>query len=517
MVSPQKIKYNGLDINVELNPLTVILDVAFDSDDGAMSSYLNRSALAAESHDGRYKNTHRYKYDELFSPQFTIVKQDFSDFTQSEVRQVLKYLTQTDKPALLEVYYDKQSSTADFCAIGGWTSIEAYKIANNRTVGIVATFEAITPYAMSDIRQSAKGVATEKDTTMYYWKSTLVDGSTVPTYLLTAVATPAVGTEVYSVQAAITDTVFTYEPTFYGKISKVNADSYEVGTSKFKLTLQGTKTKRIFENKLKITIETDDNNPVYPRITINHGYGSTPTSHLVVNVPSATMFNSITDMDDYVENTIYYNPTTKIYYYKAYTPTFTTSTTLPDYVNWTTTKVTRPYTTTDTFETNTFYYYEYEGMYYWKKDGVFYDEPSLPIYGDWKTKTASKAYAATDTFEDKTIYSYSGTYYWLAPYNFYKSTTKPNLQITSVKITNTYKVGQATKSETMIVKNNTGTEQVVVDGANKIISSTSTRRIFGDDFNWQWLPLYDGDNEITITGNCDTKFEYREIRKLGEW
>lgn len=163
MVSPQKIKYNGVFSDIGLGDLDIILDVAFDSDNGAMSSYLNRSAVASESHDGRYKNTHRYKFDELFSPQFTIVKKNFSDFTQDEIRRVLKYLTSTDKPALLEVYYDGASNVVDWACIGGWTSIETYKLANSRTVGIVATFEAITPYAMSDLYTVTKTISTATD------------------------------------------------------------------------------------------------------------------------------------------------------------------------------------------------------------------------------------------------------------------------------------------------------------------------------------------------------------------
>lgn len=163
MVSPQKIRYNNIFSDTGLGVLDIIFDVAFDSDNGAMSSYLNRSAVASESHDGRYKNTHRYKFDELFSPQFTIVKKDFSDFTQEEIRQVLRYLTSTDKPALLEVYYDGASNIVDWAAIGGWTSIEMYKLANNRTVGIIAQFEAITPYAMSDIYTITKNVSNPED------------------------------------------------------------------------------------------------------------------------------------------------------------------------------------------------------------------------------------------------------------------------------------------------------------------------------------------------------------------
>lgn len=421
MVSPQKIRYNNEDINVYLNTFDVILDVAFDSDNGAMSSYLNRSAVASESHDGRYKNTHRYKYDELFSPQFTIVKKDFSDFTQAEIRQVLKYLTQTDKPALLEVYYDKDSAAADFCAIGGWTSIETYKLANNRTVGILATFEAITPHAMSDLE-------------------TINDFST------------------------------------------------------------------------PITVDTDDNQPVYPRITIQQK-GS------IVKLPPNVVFNSITDMNSYVENTVYHNESDGLYYYKAYTPTFMQGPTLPDYVDWATVEVEREYTNTDTFAANTFYYYEYEDMYYWKKGGTFYAEPSRPVYGDWKTKPGTKIYTKNDAFEEKTIYKYNNNYYWMAPYSFYKSSDKPNLNTTSVKITNRLMEGQRVlATATMIVKNNTATEKIIVDGANRVISSTNTRRIFGDDFEgWSWLPLFDGENHITIEGNCDVTIEFREVRKMGEW
>ena len=327
MVSPQKIKYCGLDINVDLNPLEVILDVAFDSDNGATPSHLNRSAVTSESHDGRYKNTYRYKYDELFSPQFTIVKADFSDFTQSEVRQVLKYLTQTDKPALLEVYYDKNSAAADFCAIGGWTSIETYKLANNRTVGIAATFEAITPHAMSDLE-------------------------TIP----------------------ITAT-----------------DNY----------------------KKTITVDTDDNQPVYPRITIKENSTSS-----IVKIDHA-----MTDNDVWLDGTVYH--------------------------------------------------YEKGGMYYWlDAKGVKHDS----------------------------------------------NTNTSGITTTSVMIKNTHTSDDKTVTVfDTFVKNNDKGEIIIVDGANKVISSSATKRIFGSDFDWTWLPLYDGENTITVVGNCDVTVEFREVRKVGEY
>jgi hypothetical protein len=278
MVSPQKIKYNGIFSDTGLGVLDIILDVAFDSDNGVMSSYLNRSAVASESHDGRYKNTTRYKYDELFSPQFTIVKKDFSDFTQEEVRKVLKYLTSTDKPALLEVYYDGASNVVDWACIGGWISIETYKLANNRTVGIIAQFEAITPYAMSRLYSTEPKTITSKD------------------------------------------------------------------------------------NKITINIDTDDNKPVYPRVTIQ------------TNGNDIKFINKHTD--------------------------------------------------------------------------------------------------------------------------FFNVSTSHN---------------------SLVITNNASDEIVTVDGANQIIKTSLTRRTFGDHFNWAWLELYDGKNEITIEGNCVVTIEYREVRKVGEY
>jgi hypothetical protein len=159
MISPQTLKYNNEEINSFLNGFDVILDVSFDSDQGETGSFLNRSAVSTESHDGRYKNTCKYRYDELFSPRFTVIKADFSNFTQSEVRMVLKFFTQTDKPSLLEVSYDKDTETItedrDFCAIGGFVSLETYKLANNRTCGIIAQFEAVHPYALSKLEETS--------------------------------------------------------------------------------------------------------------------------------------------------------------------------------------------------------------------------------------------------------------------------------------------------------------------------------------------------------------------------
>ena len=369
MISPHRIKYRGVE-STELNILDLIMCVAFDSDNGETNTFLNREAVVSETYDGRYKRVHRYKYNESFSPKFTFMKKDFGNFTIEEVRQVIKWLTSIDTTALLNVYYD-DSNVVSWAAIGGWTEISTYKLANNRTVGIVATFEAVTPYAMSDI-----------------------------------------------------------EP-----VNKI-----------------------ISENNKEFNIDTDDNQPIYPKITIQQ-------KGTVV-----TINKELTADDDMIENTVYFNGST----------------------------------------------------YYWKSNtSALCVGYSSPGYDGWALVSVNTAYASTDKFEDKKIYYYTSDqkYRWVDPYVFKSSIVNPNLTTTGVRIRNTHQsdFGSMGALDALVVKNNNSTEKIIIDGANKIISSTNTRRIFGDDFNWKWLELFDGTNEITVEGNCEVQIEYRTVKKIGEY
>lgn len=329
MVNPHKIRYAGISSD-ELSILDLIMCAALDSDNGETNSFLNRSAVQSESHDGRYKPTARYKYDEVFAPKFTFLKKDFSDFSMEEVRLILKYLTSKDTTALLEVFYD-DSNVVSWAAVGGWTEINLQKLANNRTIGVTAVFSAVHPFALSDIYTVTKTISSATD------------------------------------------------------------------------------------NKIIIEIDTDDNKAVYPRIAIQEK-GS------VINIPSGMAYNALSDM---VENTVYFNGTT----------------------------------------------------YYWKTENS-----TDPIY-------------------------------------FHASATNPNLSTTSIRFRNTHTdfFNQKKVLSPVVIKNNNTTEKIILDGANKIASSNSINRIFGDDFNWQWLELYDGKNEITVEGNCDVTLEYRTVIKCGEY
>ena len=218
-------------------------------------------------------------------------------------------------------------------------------------------------------------------------------------------------------------------------------------------------------NTFTITIDTDDaETAVFPKITIKHN------GENYIRIADGTVLNIHSEM---IDNTDYFNGTT--HFWRTVGSTKVNSITKPDY--------------------------------------------------DWIEVEVDHAYGDGDTWETGYIYKYGTNYYWLDPSTFHSSTTNPNLTTTSVKITNTYVVGRETRVSTCRVANNTLDETIVLDGANKVVSSSRTSRIFGDDFmDWEWLPLYDkslaanndGTNTITIEGNCSVAIEYREIRKVGE-
>lgn len=333
MVSLNRIRFDGIFSN-ELNMPDLIMDCAFDSDNSEVSTFLTREAVASESYDGRNRRINSFKYTENFAPKFTFLKKGFGDFSQGEVRALLKYLTSKDTTGLLEAY-DDDSNVISWASIGNFSEIQLYKIANKRVVGVTAVWDSIMPFALSDLYTVTKTISSPTD------------------------------------------------------------------------------------NKIIINIDTDDNKPIYPRITIKQN-GS------VVRILDGTTYASIVDMNDKVDNTVYFNGAT----------------------------------------------------YYWK--------------------------------------SIDGT----DPVAFHSTTTNPNLTTTSVKFTNKH-TDFLNKSQVLtstIVKNNNSTETIVLDGANKIVSSSSVNRVFDTDFvNWNWLPLLDGKNEITVEGNCTVTLEWREVRKVGEF
>lgn len=152
MISPKKIVFNGK----SNEDFELICDLCFESGDkGETSSFLSRKAVKTETYNGAFSRGYGMKYDEVLAPQITLMKRNFDDFDFEEQRAVLAWLTSKHTAGYMDVYMtndDVAANSPSYCLLGGVTKIETYKLGNNRTVGIIFTFESLHPYALSPIQ-----------------------------------------------------------------------------------------------------------------------------------------------------------------------------------------------------------------------------------------------------------------------------------------------------------------------------------------------------------------------------
>ena len=156
-------------------------------------------------------------------------------------------------------------------------------------------------------------------------------------------------------------------------------------------------------------------------------------------------------------------------------------------------------------------------------------DDSMPVYPRITIKqnntvvvNVSRPMGDLDIWVSGTVYYYltDNKYYWVDAQGVRhtSSTNTSGIETTSVSITNihTDDYGNRRVFESL-VKNNIKGETVVLDGANKVVSSTrSIGRVFGSSFDFNWIPLYEGKNQITVAGNCTVTFDWRTVVKVGE-
>ena len=368
MIGLHRFKYNGY----SSQDFDLLCDLSFDEDNGDTESFLNREAVASEVYNGTLRRVHNYKYTDVFAPRITLIKNTFDDFTETEVRRVLSWLTSSATPKFLTAYYD-DSEVISFEILGAPTDITVYKIANNRIVGIVFTFESSAPYAFSAIQTVEKDI-------------------TVPQ-------------------------TFT-----------ITCNSDELGAL------------------------------VYPKITITHK----PTDSLVVQTNKA-----MTNRSEHINGTVYY----------------------------------------------------YNGNYYWiDNEDILQTQTSntsgFNTTGVLIENVTAKSSMFTSQYIEATAYNGLDVYYIESNGEKIRAIPQPTKDNFTQGKYYILQKDYAPHSKTIVGKN-VAQEVVVLDGANQIVLSNRDGRLFGNDFNWQWMPLVPGENTITVTGSCTIKFEWREPHKVG--
>lgn len=122
----------------------------FDADSGQMDSYLTMEPIYTDIFDGTLRNDFGAKYTDVARPVVTFVESDGSNISPYKVRSVLRWLTGSKDVSFMDICDEDGISVCAY--IGRFTDVKLQKI-DARTVGIVAFFTSISPFAYSDIKE----------------------------------------------------------------------------------------------------------------------------------------------------------------------------------------------------------------------------------------------------------------------------------------------------------------------------------------------------------------------------
>lgn len=137
----------------------IIAHFSDNADSGETDTYLSTSAVFSDSYDGTRQTIYGAKYDTVATPQITVIKQDGTDFGIDDNRKALRWLTGSRQATWMDFYIGNE---VKYRLLGRVKSVAQYKM-DARVVGLILTFESVSPYGYSSlqtINQSVAGIKT---------------------------------------------------------------------------------------------------------------------------------------------------------------------------------------------------------------------------------------------------------------------------------------------------------------------------------------------------------------------
>ena len=127
-----------------LNDKNLIV-VAFDADSGEMDTFLGMDPIYTESAFGTKRIDYGAKYNSVAVLKISMIKANGTEFSMSEVRDVLKWTTGSRTNSYLDLV---AYNTVQCSFLGRVTAAYQQKV-DARTVGIILEFTSISPWAYS--------------------------------------------------------------------------------------------------------------------------------------------------------------------------------------------------------------------------------------------------------------------------------------------------------------------------------------------------------------------------------
>lgn len=136
--------YNGLNSATDKN----LIVAAFEPDDGLKDTFLSMDIISDDYYDGTKKYNYGSKYNTTATITITVIKNDGSDFSLSEVRSLLRWLTGSRIDSWLDCYVGDRFQ---YAFLGRVTDVQQMKM-DARTIGLTITFSSVSPWAYSAVQ-----------------------------------------------------------------------------------------------------------------------------------------------------------------------------------------------------------------------------------------------------------------------------------------------------------------------------------------------------------------------------
>ena len=121
-----------------------LIIASFDAQNGEYDSFLGMDSVYSKSNTGvRYD--YGAKYNNVATINITMINFDGSDFSVNQFRDVTRWLSGAQKSSWLDLYEGESIAYSFLCKC---IDIKQYKM-DARTIGVIATFESISPWAYS--------------------------------------------------------------------------------------------------------------------------------------------------------------------------------------------------------------------------------------------------------------------------------------------------------------------------------------------------------------------------------
>lgn len=185
-------------LNKTNDDYSLITSVSFDGGFDQISSYTAVESVTSDKYDGS-KFDYGSKYTEQVELQITMIKSDYTDITNIEKRELLRWLSSKKKASWLELYDEDYGQIINY--FGRFTSIDE-KTADSRVIGLIATFTSPFSYGFSPLRE-IKQTFIGSDTVIIQNDSDVLDDYVSPYFTIT----PNKAIELLSIKNNNTNTI----------------------------------------------------------------------------------------------------------------------------------------------------------------------------------------------------------------------------------------------------------------------------------------------------------------------